>query len=189
MWLHTHTYHFLTSVLPTVCSWLIKKNGWPEQYSLSFRLSSGVLPSCWLAITWTSHYQHCLEVRHLRWPHHKQWQHVAQLVQLLTIIDGQSSHECGVWDLGVVPRTNVSTLIIPARLLLWVTEVQCSTNATACRGCCFLCCLYPFISGNSWVVLSLLMPVWLLMGCVQLWVFLSSPRLCLSWDNRHDLAN
>lgn len=97
----------------------------------------------------------------------------------------------GVWSLGlgVVPRTSVATLIIPARLLLWVTEVERSTNATACRGCCFCCCLCPFISRDSQVVLSLLMPVWLLMGCAELCFFLSSACLCLSWDNRHDLAN
>lgn len=103
----------------------------------------------------------------------------------------QWTQQPGVWSvgLGVVPRTSVATLIIPARLFLWVTEVQRSTNATACRGCCFLCCLYPFISGDSRVLLPLLMPVWLLMGCAELCFFLSSARLCLSWDNRHDLAN
>lgn len=170
---HPHTSYILTLI-------------WLTVHSSMADLSSTVrrqdyLQASWLVpITWTSHYQSCLEARDLPWPHHKQ-KNVAQPVQPLP----------GEWSfgLGVVPHTSVATLIIPACLLRWVTEVQHSTNATACRGCCLLCRLYPFISGDSRVVLSLLMPVRLLMGCAELHFSLSSARLCLSLDNRHDLAN
>lgn len=138
----------------------------------------------------TSHYLSRLEIRDLLWPHHEQQQQrVEQHFAFVEIYHWTKQPGVWSWGLGIVPQTSVATLIIPAHLLLWVTEVQPSTNATACRGCCFLCRLYPFITGDSRVVLSLLMSVWLLMGCAEPSFFLSSARLCLSWDNRHDLAN
>lgn len=66
-------------------------------------------------------------------------------LQLLKSINWWSSYQptCSnyFWkslevELGLIPRTSVAALIIPAPFLFWLTEVQRSTNAMACRGCC-----------------------------------------------------